>query len=89
MTATKANWGIRVLEWLRSAAVEEFNRSKHFDRPAKIQNLAGMAEEIVSLGNQTGEGWFLTGEMLEFQRLFKNPLTPTTYLLNFDFLECG
>ena len=24
-----------------------------------------MAKEIVSLGNQTGEGWFLTGEMLE------------------------
>ena len=24
-----------------------------------------MATDIVSLGNQTGEGWFLTGEMLE------------------------
>ena len=24
-----------------------------------------MASEFVSLGNQTGEGWFLTGEMLE------------------------
>ena len=24
-----------------------------------------MAREYVSLGNQTGEGWFLTGEMLE------------------------
>ena len=24
-----------------------------------------MAKGIVSLGNQTGEGWFLTGEMLE------------------------
>ena len=24
-----------------------------------------MASGIVSLGNQTGEGWFLTGEMLE------------------------
>ena len=24
-----------------------------------------MASEIVSVGNQTGEGWFLTGEMLE------------------------
>ncbi len=24
-----------------------------------------MASEIVSLGNQTGEGWFLTGEMIE------------------------
>ena len=24
-----------------------------------------MASDFVSLGNQTGEGWFLTGEMLE------------------------
>ena len=24
-----------------------------------------MAKDYVSLGNQTGEGWFLTGEMLE------------------------
>lgn len=24
-----------------------------------------MAREFVSIGNQTGEGWFLTGEMLE------------------------
>ena len=24
-----------------------------------------MASDIVSIGNQTGEGWFLTGEMLE------------------------
>ena len=24
-----------------------------------------MAKGFVSLGNQTGEGWFLTGEMLE------------------------
>jgi len=24
-----------------------------------------MASPIVSLGNQTGEGWFLTGEMME------------------------
>ena len=31
----------------------------------KIEHLAEMASDIVSLGNQTGEGWFLTGEMLE------------------------
>ena len=24
-----------------------------------------MANKVVSIGNQTGEGWFLTGEMLE------------------------
>ena len=27
--------------------------------------MAAMASDIVSLGNQTGEGWFLTAEMLE------------------------
>ena len=27
--------------------------------------MADMAKDIVSLGNQTGEGWFLTAEMLE------------------------
>jgi predicted nucleotide-binding protein (sugar kinase/HSP70/actin superfamily) len=30
-----------------------------------ISKLANYAKDIVSLGNMTGEGWFLTGEMLE------------------------
>ena len=30
-----------------------------------LRELASLAREYVSLGNQTGEGWFLTGEMLE------------------------
>ena len=30
-----------------------------------IETLADYAKSIVSLGNQTGEGWFLTGEMIE------------------------
>ena len=30
-----------------------------------IQELAKMASAILSLGNQTGEGWFLTAEMIE------------------------
>ena len=30
-----------------------------------IRDLAKMASPIVSEGNQTGEGWFLTGEMME------------------------
>jgi len=59
------NLGIRVIEWFRSPATKAFKSSKHFDAPADIRNLADMAKEVVSLGNQTGEGWFLTGEMLE------------------------
>ena len=30
-----------------------------------ISKLAEYADPIVSCGNQTGEGWFLTGEMIE------------------------
>jgi len=59
------NLGIHAIEWFRSPATKAFQASKHFDAPADIRNLANMAKEVVSLGNQTGEGWFLTGEMLE------------------------
>ena len=60
-----ANLGIYFLEWLRKPATNAFAASSHFAPPARIQKLGEMASEIVSLGNQTGEGWFLTGEMLE------------------------
>ncbi len=64
-TARNARWGIRGMEFLRSAAVREFKRSRHFTPPVKIERLVHYAEKIVSIGNQTGEGWFLTGEMCE------------------------
>ena len=63
--ATLGNLGIKAIEWFRAPATEAFKKSKHFDPPADIRDLAKMASEIVSIGNQTGEGWFLTGEMLE------------------------
>ena len=64
-TAFLCNAGIKAIDWLRSAASKEFEKSVHFDPPAKIQDLAKYASPIVSVGNQTGEGWFLTGEMME------------------------
>ncbi len=64
-TAFLCNIGIKFLEWFRKPATDAFKASKHFDAPADIAKLADMAKDIVSLGNQTGEGWFLTGEMLE------------------------
>lgn len=63
--ARKSKLGIKALEFVRGAASAEFAKSKYFDPPAHIEDLANMAKDIVSLGNQTGEGWFLTGEMLE------------------------
>ena len=59
------NTGIKLINWLRSAAAAEFKKSEHFDPPADVRDLAKYASPIVSCGNQTGEGWFLTGEMME------------------------
>ncbi|MFQ7264616.1 MAG: acyl-CoA dehydratase activase-related protein [Lachnospiraceae bacterium] len=64
-----SNAGIRFFEWLRSTAREAFEESERFTPPAHIEHLAKAAEHIVSNGNQTGEGWFLTGEMLELMEI--------------------
>lgn len=65
VSALLGNAGIRLIEWLRAPARKAFEKSRHFDAPARIGHLAEMARQFVSTGNQTGEGWFLTGEMLE------------------------
>ena len=59
------NLAIQVMEYFRKPAVKALSRSKRFDAPAKISETAKCAEGIVSMGNQTGEGWLLTGEMIE------------------------
>ena len=64
-SATKSNLGIWALEKLRGTAHKALEESKHFAPPASIYETAKNAESIVSHGNQTGEGWFLTGEMVE------------------------
>ncbi|MBR1627739.1 MAG: 2-hydroxyacyl-CoA dehydratase, partial [Lachnospiraceae bacterium] len=63
-----SNMGIQFLEWLRSAPRKAFEESKRFSPPEHIEEMARRARDIVSIGNQTGEGWFLTGEMLELIR---------------------
>ena len=63
--ATIANLGLKAIDWLRKTANEALEQSRHFTPSADIRDLAKMASPIVSAGNQTGEGWFLTGEMME------------------------
>ena len=64
-TAWLCNTAISLLEYFRKSARIALEKSVHFTPPTKIKYLASMASGFVSLGNQTGEGWFLTGEMLE------------------------
>ena len=59
------NMGIKAIDWVRKTANEALAESRHFHPTADIRDLAKMARPIVSEGNQTGEGWFLTGEMME------------------------
>ena len=42
------------------------NSNKNYLPPCNIEELAEKVEDILSTGNQTGEGWILTAEMLEF-----------------------
>lgn len=44
----------------------ELAKSHRFLPPTPIGELANMASSIISLGNQTGEGWLVTAEMMEY-----------------------
>ena len=59
------NCVIRLLEWFRKDAKKALADSKRFTPPSTIKETAELAKDLVSLGNQTGEGWLLTGEMIE------------------------
>ena len=64
-SAVKSNVAIWGVELLRKEARKAFAKSKHFTPPAQIAKTADDAKDVVSLGNQTGEGWFLAGEIVE------------------------
>ena len=42
------------------------NSKKGYLPPADIWELEDKVKDILSIGNQTGEGWFLTAEMIEY-----------------------
>ena len=64
-TARTSRLGIWAIDRFRAPAAKALKKSEHFDPPANIYDLVDYAKTVVSIGNQTGEGWFLTGEMLE------------------------
>ncbi len=64
-TARNSNLGIAALEAIRHPVVKALTKSKRFTPPVHITHIAEYARPIASIGNQTGEGWFLTGEMVE------------------------
>jgi len=56
---------IKFIEFYRKTYRGALSDSYRFYAPKTIQEIAEGASSIVALGHQTGEGWFLTGEMVE------------------------
>ena len=42
------------------------NSKKGYLQPCDIWHLEDKVKDVLSIGNQTGEGWFLTAEMIEY-----------------------
>ncbi|MCK8827653.1 2-hydroxyacyl-CoA dehydratase [Natroniella acetigena] len=62
----KSKLGIKGVEFFyRRPMRKALKESKRFSEPDTIYEIAKGAKKHLSLGNQTGEGWFLTGEMVE------------------------
>lgn len=57
--------GVFYIEYYRKPIRKALKKSKHFTEPFRIQQIENFAEEVVSLGHQYGEGWLLSGEMVE------------------------
>ena len=65
LSKTIFNAAIAAVERSRKHMVEALEKSRRFHGPKPIEYLAKMAEPVLSIGNQSGEGWFLTAEMME------------------------
>jgi len=58
---------IKLIEILESSSKKALEKSKKgYLPPANIFELQKKIKDILSIGNQTGEGWFLTAEMVEY-----------------------
>ena len=64
ITKTIYSEALKFIDSYEKTYTKEIENTR-FRKPVKIQTLAKNVEGIISTGNQTGEGWFLTGEMVE------------------------
>ena len=60
-----AKVGVEAIRALRKPAMDALKKSKRFEPAMPIEDVAKLAKPFLSIGNQYGEGWFLTGEMVE------------------------
>jgi len=56
---------IAIVERYRKPMREALEASDRFVAPIKLEAIAEKASKVISLGHKTGEGWLLTGEMID------------------------
>ncbi|MBO4650789.1 MAG: 2-hydroxyacyl-CoA dehydratase [Clostridiales bacterium] len=64
-SAWLSNRGIDLLQSYRSHIIKKMEETGKFQLPQSIRHMAKKAENVLSCGNNNGEGWFLTAEMIE------------------------
>ncbi|WEV45758.1 acyl-CoA dehydratase activase-related protein [Streptococcaceae bacterium ESL0687] len=56
---------LNIINMVEKPMNKALRASNRFEGLHSIDSLAADTEKIISIGNHTGEGWFLTGEMIE------------------------
>ena len=64
-TERNARLVVAALEFYRRGMKKYLKKSRRFEAPNSIYKMMKGVDDIVQLGNITGEGWFLTAEMVE------------------------
>ena len=64
-SAVIARVSVAAIRAQRRPALKALEHSRRFHPPMPIAEVARLAKPFLSIGNQYGEGWFLTGEMAE------------------------
>ena len=59
-----ASLALKIIQELEKPMHKELLKSNRFDGIASIKQLAESTQSYISIGSHTGEGWFLTGEMI-------------------------
>jgi len=57
---------IRIVEGMRQGARKALRSFPRFGRMPTLKELRRMTQSVVSMGNQAGEGWLLTADMIHF-----------------------
>ena len=64
-SSTTSKIAVDAIRKIRKPALEALEQSRRFEAPMPIEEIAHQTKPFLSIGNQYGEGWFLTGERIE------------------------